>query len=290
MAGRRENERNISMKNEQTMIIGGKRFTFGQHTYVCGILNVTPDSFSDGGKFNSLDRALFHVQKMVEDGADMIDVGGESTRPGHEKISDQEEISRVVPVIEALRRRFDIPLSLDTYKSAVAQEGLRAGAGLLNDIWGLADDEKLGKIVADANVAYCLMHNRRHPKPHLTPRRLVLELEEDIKRACSCGIAPDKIILDPGIGFAKTQEENLMVMANLDRLQQMGYPVLLGASRKSCIDYVLHLPTDQRLEGTLATTAFAVREHLAFVRVHDVKEHVRFIRMMEAIESHRKEQ
>lgn len=124
------------MKNEQTMIIGGKRFTFGQHTYVCGILNVTPDSFSDGGKFNSLDRALFHVQKMVEDGADMIDVGGESTRPGHERISDQEEISRVVPVIEALRRRFDIPLSLDTYKSAVAQEGLRPGAGLLNGYLG----------------------------------------------------------------------------------------------------------------------------------------------------------
>lgn len=275
--------------NHQAMNIGNKRFIFGEHTHVMGILNVTPDSFSDGGKFNSLDRALFHAQKLTEDGADMIDVGGESTRPGHEKISDQEEICRVVPVIEAIRRRFDIPISLDTYKSAVAEEGVRAGADLINDIWGLAYDEKMGKIVADAGAAYCLMHNRRDPKPDLTPERLVCELEEDIKRVCTKGIAPEKIILDPGIGFAKTQEENLMVMANLDRLQRMGYPVLLGASRKSCIDYILHLPTDQRLEGTLATTAFAVMEHLAFVRVHDVKEHVRFIRMMEAIESHRKE-
>lgn len=273
----------------QKMQIGNRNFTFGTHTYVMGILNVTPDSFSDGGRFNALDRALFHAQEMTETGADIIDVGGESTRPGHERISDSEEISRVVPVLEALHKNFDIPLSLDTYKSAVAEEGLKAGADLINDIWGLSYDAKLGKIVADAKAAYCLMHNRSRQKPHLTPKRLADELESDVKRALSCGIAAEKIILDPGIGFAKTQEENLMVMANLDQLSRLGYPVLLGASRKSCIDYVLKLPVDQRLEGTLATTAFAVREHLAFVRVHDVKEHVRFIRMMEAIESRRKE-
>lgn len=269
------------------MKIGSREFSFGKHTYVMGILNVTPDSFSDGGKFQVPDQALFHAQEMIAAGADIIDIGGESTRPGHQQISDQEEIDRVAPVIEAVRRHFDIPISLDTYKYAVAKEGIAVGAHMINDIWGLAYDAKLGELIAQTGVAYCLMHNRREPLSGLTMDRLLKELEEDVKRAVSCGVAKDKIILDPGIGFAKTQEENLMILANLDVFQTMDFPFLLGASRKSFIDYVLHLPPDERLEGTLAATSAAVSAGFAFVRVHDVKENIRFIGMMEAIQQRR---
>ena len=269
------------------MKIGNREYETTGHTYVMGILNVTPDSFSDGGKFCRMDQALYHAQEMVDEGADILDVGGESTRPGHVRISDQEEIERVIPVIEALRKRFDIPLSLDTYKSAVAREGLAAGADLINDIWGLAKDPALGPMVAASGAAYCLMHNRQDPEPHLTPERLCRELRKDAERAMAAGIAPERIILDPGVGFAKTQEENLMAIANLDRCHTLGFPLLLGTSRKSCIGYVLDLPVNERLEGTLATTAYAVEQDITFVRVHDVKEHVRFIRMMEAIRERR---
>ena len=269
------------------MIIGNQEFLEEGHTYVMGILNVTPDSFSDGGRYNHLDAALKHTEQMIKDGAAIIDVGGESTRPGHEKITDQEEIDRILPVIEKIKQEFSVPVSLDTYKAAVAKEGIQAGADLLNDIWGLQYDPVMGKIVADSGVAYCLMHNRDKIPEEMDADLFIGQMKEDAKRALDAGIKKERIILDPGVGFAKTQEQNLMTIANLDRLKALGYPVLLGTSRKSVIGYVLDVPTDKRLVGTLATSAVAVQTGCMFVRVHDVKENVELIQMLERIRESR---
>ena len=269
------------------MIIGNQEFLEEGHTYVMGILNVTPDSFSDGGRYNHLDAALKHTEQMIKDGAAIIDVGGESTRPGHEKITDKEEIDRILPVIEKIKQEFSVPVSLDTYKAAVAKEGIQAGADLLNDIWGLQYDPAMGKIVADSGVAYCLMHNRDKITEEMDADLFIGQMKEDAKRALDAGIKKERIILDPGVGFAKTQEQNLMTIANLDRLKALGYPVLLGTSRKSVIGYVLDVPTDKRLVGTLATSAVAVQTGCMFVRVHDVKENVELIQMLERIRESR---
>lgn len=269
------------------MIIGNQEFLEEGHTYVMGILNVTPDSFSDGGRYNHLDAALKHTEQMIKDGAAIIDVGGESTRPGHEKITDQEEIDRILPVIEKIKQEFSVPVSLDTYKAAVAKEGIQAGADLLNDIWGLQYDPAMGKIVADSGVAYCLMHNRDKITEEMDADLFIGQMKEDAKRALDAGIKKERIILDPGVGFAKTQEQNLMTIANLDRLKALGYPVLLGTSRKSVIGYVLDVPTNKRLVGTLATSAVAVQTGCMFVRVHDVKENVELIQMLERIRESR---
>ena len=269
------------------MIIGNQEFLEEGHTYVMGILNVTPDSFSDGGRYNHLDAALKHTEQMIKDGAAIIDVGGESTRPGHEKITDQEEIDRILPVIEKIKQEFSVPVSLDTYKAAVAKEGIQAGADLLNDIWGLQYDPVMGKIVADSGVAYCLMHNRDKITEEMDADLFIGQMKEDAKRALDAGIKKERIILDPGVGFAKTQEQNLMTIANLDRLKALGYPVLLGTSRKSVIGYVLDVPTDKRLVGTLATSAVAVQTGCMFVRVHDVKENVELIQRLERIRESR---
>ena len=269
------------------MIIGNQEFLEEGHTYVMGILNVTPDSFSDGGRYNHLDAALKHTEQMIKDGAAIIDVGGESTRPGHEKITDQEEIDRIHPVIEKIKQEFSVPVSLDTYKAAVAKEGIQAGADLLNDIWGLQYDPAMGKLVADSGVAYCLMHNRDKITEEMDADLFIGQMKEDAKRALDAGIKKERIILDPGVGFAKTQEQNLMTIANLDRLKALGYPVLLGTSRKSVIGYVLDVTTDKRLVGTLATSAVAVQTGCMFVRVHDVKENVELIQMLERIRESR---
>lgn len=269
------------------MIIGNQEFLEEGHTYVMGILNVTPDSFSDGGRYNHLDAALKHTEQMIKDGAAIIDVGGESTRPGHEKITDQEEIDRILPVIEKIKQEFSVPVSLDTYKAAVAKEGIQAGADLLNDIWGLQYDPAMGKLVADSGVTYCLMHNRDKITEEMDADLFIGQMKEDAKRALDAGIKKERIILDPGVGFAKTQEQNLMTIANLDRLKALGYPVLLGTSRKSVIGYVLDVPTDKRLVGTLATSAVAVQTGCMFVRVHDVKENVELIQMLERIRESR---
>ena len=269
------------------MKIGNKDFDLKNHCYIMGILNVTPDSFSDGGRYNHLDAALKHTEQMIKDGAAIIDVGGESTRPGHEKITDQEEIDRILPVIEKIKQEFSVPVSLDTYKAAVAKEGIQAGADLLNDIWGLQYDPAMGKIVADSGVAYCLMPNRAKITEEMDADLFIGQMKEDAKRALDAGIKKERIILDPGVGFAKTQEQNLMTIANLDRLKALGYPVLLGTSRKSVIGYVLDVPTDKRLVGTLATSAVAVQTGCMFVRVHDVKENVELIQMLERIRESR---
>lgn len=265
------------------MRIGAKAFDVKHHTYVMGILNVTPDSFSDGGRFNRVESALKHAEEMVAQGADLLDVGGESTRPGHVQISDGEEIDRTAAVIERLKAEFDVPVSIDTYKGSVAREALKAGADLINDIWGLKYDSELAKVIAESGAACCLMHNRREAVYQDFMADMKQDLKETLKLAQEAGIAADRIILDPGVGFGKTYEHNLEVIDRLDELKELGYPILLGASRKSVIGLTLHLPVEQRLEGTLVTTVYAVMKGCAFVRVHDIEENVRAVKMAEAI-------
>ena len=265
------------------MKIGNREFDIKNKTYIMGILNVTPDSFSDGGRFNEVDSALFHVSEMIRDGADIIDVGGESTRPGYTVISEEEEIERVVPVIERITAEFEVPVSIDTYKSRVAEAALDAGAVLVNDIWGLKKDPKMSDVIAARDAVCCLMHNRQNTEYSDFVTDVITDLNESVKLAEKAGISREKIILDPGVGFAKSYEQNLQVINNVDKLCELGFPVLLATSRKSVIGLTLDLPKDQRLEGTLATTVMGVMKGCSFVRVHDIKENKRAILMTEAI-------
>ena len=265
------------------MKIGNREFQTEGHTYVMGILNVTPDSFSDGGKWNDRDRALKHVEEMLEQGADMIDIGGESTRPGYTLLADDEEIARVVPMIEAVKANFNVPISLDTYKSKVAEAGIKAGADLINDIWGLKYDDKIAGVIANSGLPCCLMHNRKNQDYGDFMQDVAADLADSVHLAELAGIEDSKIILDPGVGFAKNYEQNLEVINSLEELHVLGYPLLLGCSRKSVIGLTLNLPADQRVEGTLVTTVLAVMKGCMFVRVHDVGENVRAIKMTEAI-------
>lgn len=265
------------------MKIGTKEFDLENELYVMGILNVTPDSFSDGGRYNDLDHALQQAERMVEEGASILDVGGESTRPNHIKISSEEEIERVCPVIEALKQRFDVPVSLDTYKSDVAVAGIEAGADLLNDIWGLKWDGTMAKVIADAGIACCLMHNRRESVYNDLVEDVLNDLRECVDLALAAGIAKDKIMLDPGIGFAKDLDQNLSVMKHIGRIKELGYPILLGTSRKSMIGLTLDLPVSEREEGTLATSIIGLMEGCSVFRVHDVKTNMRGLRMAQAI-------
>lgn len=265
------------------MIIGNKEFDLNNHCYIMGILNVTPDSFSDGGRYNNLDNALKHTEQMIAEGADIIDVGGESTRPGHEVITDGEEISRVTPVIEAIKKNFDIPISFDTYKGAVTEAALQAGADLVNDIWGFKHDERVAKLTAQYNAACCLMHNRDNTLYENFQKDFLSDMKECIYIAKRAGVSDDKIILDPGVGFGKTYEHNLEIINHVDTMHELGYPILLGTSRKSVIGLTLDLPATDRVEGTLATTVVGVMKGCSFVRVHDIKENYRIIKMTEAI-------
>lgn len=265
------------------MKIGNSEFDTRNNTYIMGILNVTPDSFSDGGKYDSPDKALFRVREMIVQGADLIDIGGESTRPGYAPLAAQEEMDRVLPVIEAIRKEFDIPISLDTSKAVVAQEGIKAGADLINDIWGLRRDADMAKVIADSGVCCCLMHNREQSEYVDFEKDVLKDLEHSLGLAADAGIDYNKIILDPGIGFAKTYEQNLWMMANLECLHAFGLPVLLAASRKSVIGLTLGLEKENRLEGTLATSVIGVMKGCSFVRVHDVEANVRAVKMALAI-------
>lgn len=265
------------------MKIGNRTFADTGKTYIMGILNVTPDSFSDGGKFDRLDAALRHAEEMVADGADILDIGGESTRPGHTVIPDQEEIDRVMPVIEAVKARFDAPVSIDTYKGAVAEAALKAGADLVNDIWGFRHDQRVAELTAQYGAACCLMHNRREPVYQDFFADVLDDLRASVAIAEAAGVPREKIMVDPGVGFAKTYEQNLLCIRELERFHALGLPVLLGTSRKSVIGLTLDLPADQRVEGTLVTTVMAVLQGCAYVRVHDVKENRRAIAMTEAI-------
>ena len=265
------------------MKIGNREYQTKGHTYVMGILNVTPDSFSDGGKWNDKDRALRHVEEMLNEGADIIDIGGESTRPGYSLLSVEEETARVVPVIRALKEEFDVPVSLDTYKSGVAAAGIAAGADMINDIWGLKWDDKIAGVIAGSGLPCCLMHNRKDTEYRDFVQDVIADLAETLQIADLAGIARDRIIMDAGVGFAKTCEQNLEIIRRMEELQGLGCPLLLGCSRKSVIGLTLNLPVEERLEGTLATTVIAVMKGCMFVRVHDVRENVRAVRMTEAV-------
>lgn len=252
-------------------------------TLIMGILNVTPDSFSDGGKYNHLEDAVAHAKQMIEDGADILDIGGESTRPGHERISDEEEISRVVPAIEAVAKELQVPLSIDTYKSKVAKSAVDAGAVIINDIWGAKEDPEIADVAAETGVPIILMHNRKDRNYSHFIRDVLNDLYESITIAKKAGVSDEQIILDPGIGFAKDLGENLEMMRHLDTLVSLGYPVLLGTSKKSMIGGVLDLPVTERTEGTGATVCYGIQKGCQVVRIHDVKEMARMAKMMDAL-------
>ena len=256
---------------------------FHHKTLIMGVLNVTPDSFSDGGSYPTVASAVERALEMERQGADIIDIGGESTRLGYTLLSDEEEIARVVPMIEAVKANFDIPISLDTYKSGVAEAGIRAGADLINDIWGLKYDRHMAEVIAKSGLPCCLMHNRKEADYQDFMQDVAADLADTIHLAEAAGIADEKIILDPGVGFGKTYENNLEIINCLEELNMFGYPLLLGCSRKSVIGLTLDLPVTERVEGTLVTTMFGVQKGCMFVRVHDVKENVRTIKMCEAI-------
>ena len=265
------------------MIIGNREFDTENNCYIMGILNVTPDSFSDGGKWDTTDRALHRAGEMIVEGADIIDVGGESTKPGYVSVTVQEELGRVIPMIEALRSRFDVPVSVDTYRSAVAEAALAAGAALVNDIWGLKRDPEMAGVISRYSAACCLMHNRGDMLYEEFMPDLLSGLSESADIALRAGVGAGKIILDPGVGFAKTYEMNLMVINKLDMIRGLGYPVMLGASRKSVIGTALDLPVTERVEGSLAAAVIGVVRGCSFFRVHDVRETKRAITMAEAV-------
>ena len=262
------------------MRIGNREFDTENGVYVMGILNVTPDSFSDGGRWLERDAALRQAAKMAAEGAAIIDIGGESTRPGHRPVG----AARVLPVIAAVKRETGLPVSVDTYRHETARLALEAGADMINDIWGLRyDGGEMARLIAQSGAACCLMHNRKSAEYSDFMPELLEDLRGTLDLAAAAGIARERIILDPGIGFAKSCGQNLTAMHRLDELAALGCPVLLAASRKSVIGLSLGLPVEERLEGTLATTAIGVLRGAAFVRVHDVKENLRAARMALAI-------
>lgn len=265
------------------MKIGNKEFKLGERTYVMGILNATPDSFSDGGKFNEVEIALKRVEEMISQGADIIDVGGESTRHNFTVVEVDDEINRVVPVIKAIKEKFDITVSIDTYKAKTAEAAIKAGADIINDVWGFKKDKSMASVAAKYDVPCILMHNREDKPYENLMEDVKNDLIESIKIAMDAGVKKENIILDPGIGFAKTYEENLIVMKNVKEIRDMGYPVLLGTSRKSMIGNTLNLPVDQRVEGTLVTTVMGIMSGCEFIRVHDVLENKRACIMTDKI-------
>lgn len=265
------------------MRIGKREFQTEGHTYVMGILNMTPDSFFDGGSYHKTDRALYRVEAMVGEGMDLLDIGGESTRPGYTPVSAEEETDRISTVIERVKSEFDVPISVDTCKAQVARAGIAAGADMINDVWGLKADDKMAGVIAEAGVSCCLMHNRHETVYGNFMEDVLRELKESADIAETAGIDRGRILLDPGVGFGKSYENNLEVIGRLELLHTLGYPLLLGASRKSVIGLTLDLPAAERLEGTLVTSVYAVLKGAMFVRVHDVRENVRAIRMAEAL-------
>jgi dihydropteroate synthase len=263
--------------------LDGKSFNLDKRTLVMGILNVTPDSFSDGGRHFNLETALRHALQMAAEGADIIDVGGESTRPGAVPVTAEEEASRVIPVIAAIRSVSSIPISVDTSKVAVAEAALAAGAGMLNDVWGGRKEPEMLNLAARANVPVCLMHNRVEAIYTDVAGEVAAELSESARAALAAGVRKENIVVDPGIGFGKTPQHNLQLLTRLQEITGLGYPVLLGVSRKSVIGKVLDLPVDSRLEGTAATVAYGIMRGVKISRVHDVLAMKRVIRMTEAL-------
>ncbi|KJS85288.1 MAG: dihydropteroate synthase [Peptococcaceae bacterium BICA1-8] len=263
---------------------GNRTLSMGSRTYIMGILNVTPDSFSDGGDFVDLEQAVAHAHLMVREGADIIDIGGESTRPGFEEISTEEELGRILPVVKRLVKEVEVPVSVDTYKAMVAKEVLMAGADIINDIWGLKKDPGIAEVIAKGQIPAVIMHNQVGTDyQNDIMEEIKLSLQESINIALDAGVRKENIILDPGIGFGKNPEQNMVVMARLHELNELGYPILLGTSRKSMLGKILDLPPKDRIEGTLATTVMGIMQGIDIVRVHDVKENWRAAKVTDAI-------
>lgn len=275
----------MELANAQTVYkFGGTEIDFRNETVIMGILNVTPDSFSDGGKYGRIDMALKHAGQMLRDGAKIIDVGGESTRPGHAPVLLEEELERTVPVIEALVKEFDCVISIDTYKAGVAKEAVKAGASIINDVWGAKREPKIANIAAAQGVPIIVMHNReRTVYEGALMDEVTADLEHSIAIAHEAGVASHNIWIDPGIGFAKDTAQNIEVMQGLQRISDLGYPLLLGTSRKSLIGNVLNLPIEERLEGTAATICYGIERGCHIIRVHDVKEIARLAKMMDVL-------
>jgi dihydropteroate synthase len=266
---------------------GNTEFRWGEKTYIMGVVNLSPDSFSGDGLGDDIEATVSQARRMIEEGADIIDVGGESTRPGTEPMSaddHEEELRLVIPAIERLAAEISVPISVDTYKSAVAERAVKAGANAINDIWGLKRDPRLAQVAADAGVPIILMANQRDAPPKVGIMAKVLsDLEAGIQTALEAGVSPGDIIVDPGIGFGKSLEQNLELVNRLAELKQLGKPILLGTSRKSMIGLVLDLPPDRRLEGNLAVTAIGIANGADMVRVHDVKPTALVCKMSDAI-------
>ncbi len=281
-------------KRFESLTIGGREFDFNEKTYVMGILNITPDSFSDGGSYDGVEEAVRRAQEMVEEGAHIIDVGGESSRPGAEYVPEEEELSRVLPVIRRLVQEIDVPISIDTYKAGVAKACIQAGAHIINDISGFKGDPDMANVAARLGVPCILMHMRGTPKTmqdnlhyHSFMENLREELSESIEMAVEAGIERKNIILDPGVGFSKSSDHNLEIIKNIKELKRMGYPLLVGASRKRFIGEILDAASDERLEGSLAVAVISSWEGAGILRVHDVKETVRALKVTDAIRNMR---
>lgn len=269
---------------KRTYRCGDTDLVLGDRTLIMGILNVTPDSFSDGGLWDDPDKAVEHALRMAAEGADIIDIGGESTRPGHEPVGAQEELARVLPVIESIHRAAPhLPISIDTYKAEVARQAIAAGAHIINDVWGCKADPEMATVAAQANCPIILMHNRLDRNYVELSADMSADLMDSVKLALAAGVNPANIILDPGIGFAKDYNENLKAMMALDSLTELGYPVLLATSRKKFIRTALDLPSDDVVEGTAATVAFGIAQGCQIVRVHDVSLIKRTVLMCDAM-------
>ncbi|MBP1970392.1 dihydropteroate synthase [Virgibacillus natechei] len=260
-----------------------KTYDLSDRTHIMGILNVTPDSFSDGGNYTSVEKAVKQAVEMEELGADVIDIGGESTRPDHDPVSLAVEMERVVPIIQAVKAKVNIPISIDTYKAEVARKAVEAGAEIINDIWGAKKDPEIAKVAAAYNVPIILMHNRTDMNYTSLLDDMKNDLAESVEIALQAGVAEANIILDPGVGFVKTADDNLVVMNNLEQFTNLGYPVLLGTSRKRFIGGVLDLPAEERDNGTGATTCLGITKGVQIVRVHNVKVNAELAKMMDVM-------
>ncbi len=266
------------------MIIKNREFDTTNNHYIMGIVNLTPDSFSDGGKYNGLDQALDRIAHMIENGASIIDIGGESTRPGHVQISDEEEISRIMPLLKAIRERFDIPVSLDTYKPGVVKAAL-GYIDMVNDVQGLKYDPEMARVIAQNNLCVCIMHNRNNQDYDDFWNDLIEDLKESLAIAKAAGILDEQIMLDGGVGFAKDYTQNLVTINRTQELVALGYPVLIATSKKGFIGQITGSPVDQRTAGTVATTVIGAMKGASFFRVHDVKENSDALKMVKAITS-----
>ncbi len=268
---------------EDMTVANGETLSWGRRTYVMGIINLSLDSFSGDGLGTDIPAVVEQALRFQEEGADLLDLGAESTRPGSTPVSAENEISLLAPALEAVAAVATLPISVDTYKAGVARQALAAGASIINDVWGLKADPQLALVAAEMGAPIVLMHNQENRHYHKLMPEILASLNQSVQAAISSGVAPHNIILDPGIGFGKTPDHNLEIMNRLGEIRALGYPLLLGTSRKSTIGYVLDLPVDQRMEGTAATVALSIAGGADIVRVHDVREMGRVCRMTDAI-------